>query len=190
MKTERRSYRPYARIVVAAALILMVPLLAMLVTDEVAWGPGDFMIAAILLIGTGFAYQALAGRAGNTAYRAAAGLALGGALLLVWMNLAVGIIGDEGNPANLMHLGVLAIGFGGAVLARLRPRGMALALFAMALAQALVGVVAATLGLGAPENTAIQLLALHAFFAGLFAAAGWLFRQSAGERGPAGAPAT
>ena len=33
------------------------------------------------------------------------------ALILVWMNLAVGIIGSEDNLANLMYIGVLA-GFG------------------------------------------------------------------------------
>ena len=55
--------------------------------------------------------------------------------MLVWINLAVGIIGSEDNPANLMYGGVLAVGVAGAVAARFRPGGMARALAATALAQ-------------------------------------------------------
>ncbi len=51
------------------------------------------------------------------AYRFAVGVALAAAFLLVWMNLAVGLIGSEDNPANLMYFGVLAVGFIGAIIA-------------------------------------------------------------------------
>ena len=64
------------------------------------------------------------------------------------MNLAVGIIGTEDNPANLMYGGVLAVGIVGAIIARFQPHGMARALVATALAQALVAVIALIAGLG------------------------------------------
>jgi hypothetical protein len=51
------------------------------------------------------------------------------------MNLAVGVIGTEDDPANLMYVGVLAVGIIGAIIARFRPHGMARTLFATALAQ-------------------------------------------------------
>ncbi|MCI0605272.1 hypothetical protein L0156_19980 [bacterium] len=54
------------------------------------------------------------------------------------MNLAVGLIGNEENLANLMYIGVLAVGLISTAIARLEPGGMARALFAMALAQTLV----------------------------------------------------
>jgi len=38
--------------------------------------------------------------AGNKAYHLAVGTALAAAVLLVWVNLAVGIIGSEDHPAN------------------------------------------------------------------------------------------
>lgn len=44
----------------------------------------------------------------------------------------------DGDPANLMYFGVLAVGIIGALIARFKPRGMARALIAMALAQALI----------------------------------------------------
>ena len=77
----------------AAALMLLLPLLAMQVTDEVDWDVADFAIFSTMLGGAGGAFELAAGRTGNTAYRAAIGVALAAAFILVWMNLAVGIIG-------------------------------------------------------------------------------------------------
>ena len=91
-------------------------------------------------------YELAARKTGNIAYRAAVGVALAAALLLVWINLAVGIIGNEDNPANLMYIGVLAVGTIGAIIARFQPHGMARALFATALAQGLVVVIALIAG--------------------------------------------
>jgi hypothetical protein len=43
----------------------------------------------------------------------AAGLALTAAFLIVWLNVAAGLIGiEDDDPANLLYVGVLAIGFG------------------------------------------------------------------------------
>jgi hypothetical protein len=89
-------------------------------------------------------------RINSTAYRAAIGVALAAAFILVWLSLGVGIIGKDGDPANLMYFGVLAVGIIGAIIARLQPYGMARALFATALAQALVAVIALIAGLGLP----------------------------------------
>ena len=79
-------------------------------------------------------------------YRLAVITALGTALLLPWVIGAVGLIGVEGDPFDLIYGGVLAVGIIGAIVARLRPRGMARALFATALAQALVVVIALIVG--------------------------------------------
>ena len=97
--------------------MLLLPLLAMQVTDEVAWGLADFAVAGSLLVGTGLMYELAAGPAGNVAYRAAAGVALAAALLLVWLVGAVGVIGETGDPADLMYGCVLAVGIIGAVIA-------------------------------------------------------------------------
>ncbi len=129
-------------ILLAVAFILLLPLVAMQFTDEVVWDLADFIVAGALLVGTGLTFELAARMTGNTAYRAAVGLAVVAALILVWMNLAVGLIGSEDNPANLMYGGVLLVGIIGAIIARFRPHGLARALFATALAQALVPVIA------------------------------------------------
>ncbi|CAA9566615.1 MAG: hypothetical protein AVDCRST_MAG86-1124 [uncultured Truepera sp.] len=84
------------------------------------------------------------------AYRAAVGVSLAAALGLARLSLGVGMIGADGDPANLMYFGVLAVGIIGAVIARFRPHGMARALLATALAQASVAVIALIFGLGLP----------------------------------------
>lgn len=104
------------------------------------------------------------------------------------MNLAVGIIGAEDNPANLMYGGVLAVGVIGAIIARFQPDGMARALFATALAQALVAVIALIAGLRPPgANWPNALVVLTGFFAALWLLSAWLFRRAAWEQTSAGA---
>lgn len=106
-------------------------------------------------------------------------MALVAAGLLVWLSLGVGIIGRDGDPANLMYFGVLAVGLIGALVARLRPGGMARASFAMALAQAAVGAIALVAGLGLPYSGPAEIVLLNGFFVAMFAAAGGLFRRAA-----------
>jgi hypothetical protein len=174
------AWRSVIGAALATACVLMVPLAAMQLTDEVAWSPTDFVVAGALLFSAGLAYKLLAGRTGNAAYRAAVGLAVASALVLVWLNLAVGIIGSENNPANLMYGGVLAVGVIGAVFARFRPRGMARVLLAMALAQALVAAIALIGRLGSPGSGPLEILTLNGLFVALFAGSAYLFRRSAG----------
>jgi hypothetical protein len=120
-------------------------------TDQVAWGPFEFLVAGGLLLCAVLAYELLRRRATSLAYQAGAGAAVAGAFFLVWVNLAVGMIGAEGSRANLLYGGVLAVGLLGAFLARFRSRGMARALFATALAQALVAVIIQVKGWDSPR---------------------------------------
>lgn len=112
-------------------------------------------------------------------YRTAVGLAVATALVLLWVNGAVGVIGSENNDANLMYFAVLAVGFIGAVVARFQPRGMSLALFATALAQALVTLVAIIGRLGFPASGPLELVLLNGFFITLWVVSACLFRQTA-----------
>jgi hypothetical protein len=110
------------------------------------------------------------------------GVAIAAAFILVWLSLGVGIIGKDGDPANLMYFGVLAVGVIGAIIARLQPHGMARALFATAIAQALVAAIALIAGLGLPWSGPAEILVLNGFFIALFAGSAWLFRRAAGGR--------
>ena len=164
----------------AAAALLLLPAVAMRFTTEVQWTALDFATFAVMLGGAGGAYELLARRGGGGRYRLAAALAVLTALLLVWVNLAVGIIGSERNDANLMYAGVLAVSVGGACLARLRAAGMARAMLATAAAQMLVGAVALAFGLGAggaawPKD----VIGATAVLSAMWLASAWLFRRAA-----------
>ena len=163
-----------------AAAFLLLPLVAMQFTDEVDWDETDFIVIGAMLAVACGAFELAARMTGNRAYRAAVGVAIAAAFILVWMNLAVGIIGSEENPADLMYVGVLAVGFIGAIIARFQPHGMARALFATALAQALVAVVALIAGKHqAPISSVFEILGLNGFFVALFIGSAWLFRHAA-----------
>ena len=172
-------------IIVAAAFILSVPLIAMRFTDEVAWDRFDFAVAWFVLVSAGLMYKFATRNAPSLMYRVAVGVAVATALILVWMNLAVGLIGSEDNPANLMYGGVLAVGLIGAVIGRFRPHGMARALFATALAQALVPVIALIVWKPPASSTdallgILGVFAVNALFVALFILSGLLFRRASG----------
>ena len=82
----------------------------------------------------------------KVAYRTAIAVAIGAALFLLWGMAALGVVGMEGDPADLMYFGVLAIGISGAIVARFQPDGMPRAMFVTAAAIVLVGVIALLLG--------------------------------------------
>lgn len=72
-----------------AALILLAPAMAMLVTEEVQWGPGDFAVFAVMLALLGGAIELAVRFSRNRVARTAM---IGGAVLLfllVWAELAV-----------------------------------------------------------------------------------------------------
>lgn len=108
--TVRRSA---VHVALATGLVLLLPLLAMQFTDEVAWGPADFAAAGVLLGGTGLTGMLVVSRARDLVYRAAVAVALAAALLLVWTNLAVGIVGEPGEPASVALNGAFVALFTG-----------------------------------------------------------------------------
>ena len=113
-------------------------------------------------------------------YRFATILALATAFILVWLIGAVGVIGVEGDPFDLMYFGVLAVGLIGAIAARLQPHGMARALFAKAFAQALVAFVALIVGKHQSSVSSVpEILILNGFFIALFLGSARLFGNAA-----------
>jgi hypothetical protein len=146
----------------------------------VKWGPGDLAQAFGPLLSAGLAHEVFARGVGARAYRAAIGLALAGGLLLVWMNLALGIIRAEDHPANMIYWGVLAVGITGALAARMQAKGMAYSLAATAGAQALAAAIALAAGLGSTARDLAQILLLNGFFVLLFLGSALLFRKAGG----------
>jgi hypothetical protein len=150
---------------------------------HVDWDILDFAVFGAMLVAVGVIYRLIKRQSRNMIYRLAAGVALAASFLLLWINAAVGVIGDESNDANLMFFGVLAVGLIGSVVARLQPHGMARALYATALAQALVATIAlmAELGSTAPVWPK-DILILNGFFIALWLLSAALFQKAARQQ--------
>ncbi len=150
--------------------LLLLPLAAMQVTSEVVWDRKDFALFGVMLAVVGGAIEIGVRLSGAPAYRYGVAVAAVAGFLLTWANLAVGVIGNEDNPLNLMFGGVLAVGAIGALIARFRPAGMAWAMVAMAAAQVVVAAVAQAHGHVIWPMTVV--------FGGIWLCAGALFRKA------------
>lgn len=184
---EQAERRPGSRWRIAgwgvAAFVLLMPFLAMQVTEEVNWGAGDFVFAGIMLAVTGGTIEMAARKSGDRAYRGGAIVAVAAAFLLVWVNAAVGFLGDEGNPANLMFVGVIAVAILGSIIARFRPAGLAKAIFATAAAQLIVGMVALVAGLGSEgQHGVYEVVMGTSLFTALWLGSAFLFRKAASKQ--------
>lgn len=175
-ENDKERIGRWLRIVVwgGAVFAWLTPLAAKLLTD-LPWTTFDFVLwGAMLLVAAGVCEIGLR-LSGALAYRGGLLVAVGISFLIVWSNLAVGIIGNENNPLNQIFFGVIAIGIVGSFLARFRPGGMALAMAVTAAAQ---------------FGTAFVALAYEHFvfvIVGVFTLgwllAAWLFREAARGEG-------
>ena len=156
----------------------MIPL-SMQFTDEIQWNEALAYIVILLAVGGVYElWQWLKTR--DRTYRIAFGVGLAGVLFLGWVSGAVGIIGSENQPVNLLYWAVPVIGLIGSLVSRFKPRGMALTLFAVALVQFLVPVVALTIS---PEVSwgnvgVIGVFVTNSLFAVMFVVSALLFRRA------------
>lgn len=148
--------------------------------NNVAWDIVDFTVFSAMILGVGVAYALMKRNSDDRSYRLAIGVALAAAFILVWVNGAVGIIGDESNDANMMFFGVLAVGVVGAFIARFKPYGMSYTLYSMAAAQAAVAAIAmiGDSGSSAPDWP-MDTLVLTGLFIALWLLSAWMFRKAA-----------
>lgn len=161
--------------------LLLLPLVAMQFTDEVQWTGSDFVFAGVVIGSVGVAAELAVRRSRNLAYRAGAGIALLAAFLLVWINAAVGIVGDD-NPLNLLYGVVLIVALAGGIGAGFRAAGMVRAMQAAAVAQGLVALIAFLAAPNEPPGQ-VPILGLNLVFLAMFAASAALFARAAQAEG-------
>ncbi len=99
MKTSKPLFRSAVRVALGVALILSLPAVAMLFTDEVVWSLADFVLVGVLLTIIGVALELAVRRAGNLA------IAIGIAAL----GVAAAVLGKADDAPGLVLLGLLLI---------------------------------------------------------------------------------
>lgn len=155
-----------------ASLMLFTLWLVMRLTGQGNWTVFDFVVAALLLGSVCAGLELAMHLSTSWTYRLAAIMTVCGGFLMVWANLAVGIIGNEGNPQNLIFYSVLLIGLAGAVYTRFDPKGLKWTLRTMAATQLVVFLVASSLGWA-------LLPVFTVFYFALWLVAGELFGKAA-----------
>lgn len=185
MVTSNKLFKAAKVPAIVTVLLLLIPLGAMQFSSGVDWDETDFIVMGILIFATGFSYKLITMKSGNFMYKTAVGLAFLTGFLLVWINLAVGIIGSENNPINQLYFGVIYVGIIGSFIARFQPEGMVRTMFAMAIAQALIAAIALVGGFyQSPPSTVFHIIGVNGFFITLFVISAMLFRYTGKEQTP------
>lgn len=157
--------------------LLAVPLIAMQFTAEVDWSLGDFIIMGTLLFTTGLSYVLVTRYAKNLIKRAAYGLVIGSTFLLIWANLAVGLIGAGPHLGNWLYVGVVAVVIIGTFLSRFSARAMEHSMYATVISLILLTGIALLMNMQEyPGSSLSEILAVNGFFALLYLVAALLFR--------------
>ena len=157
-----------------AVSLLLLPFVAMQLTHEVNWTGSDFGFAAALIGGIGLLFELAVRMSDSPAYRAGVALALAASFLTIWTTGAVGMIGDEGNPLNLLFAGVLLLALLGSALARFRAAGMATTMAVAATAQMLASMIGMFTDLLGGIYSAI--------FAAIWLASAAMFRKASAQQ--------
>ena len=160
-----------------AAALLLAPAVATQVSDEMKWDSADFILVGLMLAAACGIWEMAMSKTRSWAYAAAAIVAAGTAFLLFLVNGAVGILGNEDNPVNLLYFGVLTLALGGAIIVRFRLEGMARAMAVTAGAQFATGVLGVML---VPDVRGF--LVGTAMFVPLWLLSAWLFAKAARDQ--------
>lgn len=180
MKTQEKFSRSLIVVAAITVLILMVPLIAMQFTDDVQWSFSDFVIMGALIFGTGITFKLITRGSSNITFKIAAAFAFGASFLMIWVNLAVGLIGSGPNAGNLMYMVVPAAAVIGALLSNFTPGGMERAMYLATLLLVFVTALAFLANMDEyPGSSARDILAVSGFFGMLFIISGLLFRYAA-----------
>lgn len=113
MKTSHPLLRSIVRVALGVALILSLPAVAMLTSDEVDWSVGDFVVAGVLLAVLGVTLELAVRRSGSLA------LAIGIGVL----GVAAALLGEVDDAPGLVLLGILLVA-GAAALGIRRARAV------------------------------------------------------------------
>lgn len=182
MKTPDTLLKDIITVALIAASLLLIPLAAMFLTEEMNWSVMDFIIVWLLLFSSGITYRLVTRKKRTISYKVAIGLAVLTGLFMMWVNLGVGIFGSGPNPVNLLYPVILTIGLFGSIISRFHAKGMSYTLFLMAIANTLLAIFAVIYNSYVPtEERVVQIIMINFFFIVMWTASGLLFRNAIKE---------
>ena len=180
LRTPARGNVPWRTIGWGGAVALLIaPFIAMQFTPEMNWDAEDFVFVAVVLATLGGLAELAVRASPRWDYRAGFLLALVCACLVIWVNVAVGIVGSDDNPNNASFFWALGVAVVGAAISRLRAAGMSLTMLATAIALIAALFIAQAGPTDEPWVPAMREAIGTSFFALIFLASAGLFRRAA-----------
>ena len=177
---QRRRVNPWRIIGWGGAVALVLtPLVAMQFTTEVDWDETDFIFATIIFGIVGGLIELAVRLSSNWYFRIGAMFAVLAGFMVVWANLAVGMIGNEDNPVNLWFGAVLFIAVAGSIISRFRSSILPWAMFLAGTVQIAIGTFAGILGTDMRGGRFTIILSVAWFIASLLF---WCARQSRNDK--------
>jgi hypothetical protein len=99
MKTRKGLYRSAVRVALGVAFLLSLPLVGMLIADDVVWSLADFAVAGVLLTIIGVALELAVRKSGNLAT----------ALGIAALGVAAAMFGEADDAPGLVLIGILLV---------------------------------------------------------------------------------
>ena len=161
-----------------AAFLLLLPLVT-----GAPWTLSDYIFVGVIFAIVGGIIELTVRKSASFAYRAGVVVALAASVFHIWFTGAVGIIGNESNPGNLLYLGVVLLAIFGSIASLGRARMLAWVMAIVAVAELLVPPIA-YMGVADPVEPVLrtEVFVLGTVFTGMWLLSAWLFRQS-GSKG-------
>jgi hypothetical protein len=166
-----------------AAVLVVVPVVVWWYAAPFDLDPGHGVMAALVTVLSGLAYETAVRLPARLALAGGIALSLAGAMLMLWANGAVGILGSEDDPVNRIFLWPVGLALAGALAAAMRPALASSVLVLAAFAQVGTFVHALVGGHGFVGPITV-------FFCFLWLAASTLFRRAGRHRARHGAIAS
>jgi hypothetical protein len=171
------------RALLIATGLLIVPLTASFFVDGWLWTTFDYVFAWVVFSLVSLGLTLVATGANGFAYKAAGTIAVLTAFLLIWINAAVGIIGDGDllDSPNGLYVAVILGAIMAAVRTRLDSRRMSRVLYGTAMALALIPLISYLIW---PPSViswspgVLPVFVLNGFFVLSFVISGLLFRRA------------
>lgn len=177
--TPRNSIESVVGPAICAFAIILIPLIAMQFSQEVNWDMFDFLIAWILIFGAGFTFQLISMKTEAISYKIATGLAVFASLAILWVNGAVGIIGNENNPVNFLFGFVLAMVILGSFIAQLEAKAMSRVMLSTAATHLLVSLIGGSLHVSQNPGASISgVININLIFVVLWGLSALFFRKA------------
>lgn len=156
---------------------LFIPMLAMLLQTGLQWSVFDFMVVGGLVFTAAMGFMLLRSWSNSPTQSLAAMLAVASTFLVVWVNLAVGLIGAGPHWGNWIYAIIPFVIVGGVMIGGQNVRGLRISMYAAAISFLVIGLIALIAGLqNLPESSVREIIGINVMFATLYLFSALLFQ--------------